>query len=359
MKKKLYFLLPSKCTKPVGGYKVVYEYANRLSEDNYDVTIIYPALLDTEHLGLLKKIKRFLIYCKVWLTKDYSCRVWFSLSRLVKELWVYQFTEKYFKENDIVFATSVETAIFLMNAGRLKTTKLFYLIQNYEIWLGDEELLLSTWKANFKKIVISPWLKDIALKHDQDALLIENGFDFDYFNLTNPIEDRSPYTVAMLYHTSQYKGCKYAFEALSLLKEGLPQLKCLIFGVYDRPDFLPEWYEYYKEPGREAHNKIYNEASIFIAPALMEGFGLTLAEAMQCGCAVAATDIGGYAAVCKNLDTALVCPPENSRALADALLTLINNRDLRISIAKRGNEYIKQFTWQRAYSKLKEYIEEQ
>jgi glycosyltransferase involved in cell wall biosynthesis len=205
--------------------------------------------------------------------------------------------------------------------------------------------------------VIAPWLYDIAAKYDQEAELIENGFDFDYFKLMKNIEDRSPFIVSMLFNDMEKKGCKYAFQALKTVKNKIPQLKCLIFGVNDRPSYLPDWYEYYKMPDKTTHNMIYNTASIFIAPALIEGHGLTQAEAMQCGCAVIATNIGGYRVNCINNKTALLCEPANSLMMADLIIKLIEDNDLRMTLAKNGYEYIKQFTWERAYKKFKSFIE--
>ena len=49
--KKICFVLPRYVRHPIGGYKIVYEYANRLVKDNYQVYILY--LNDT---ALNKKI---------------------------------------------------------------------------------------------------------------------------------------------------------------------------------------------------------------------------------------------------------------------------------------------------------------
>ena len=43
MKKRILFLLPSIGVKPIGGFKVIYEYANRMVADGFDVGIGYPA----------------------------------------------------------------------------------------------------------------------------------------------------------------------------------------------------------------------------------------------------------------------------------------------------------------------------
>lgn len=43
-KKKIIILLPCLAWSPVGGFKVVYEYANRLVAVGHEVTIVYPLI---------------------------------------------------------------------------------------------------------------------------------------------------------------------------------------------------------------------------------------------------------------------------------------------------------------------------
>ena len=43
--KSVVFLLPCSASVPVGGFKVVYEYANRLAKDGFLVYIVYAAQL--------------------------------------------------------------------------------------------------------------------------------------------------------------------------------------------------------------------------------------------------------------------------------------------------------------------------
>jgi glycosyltransferase involved in cell wall biosynthesis len=116
---------------------------------------------------------------------------------------------------------------------------------------------------------------------------------------------------------------------------------------------LPEWFEYYENPDRETHNSIYNNASIYIAPALVEGFGLTVGEAMICGCAVVATRIDGYSVLCRDNETAVMCAAANSDDLARAITGLILDRQLRIKIATEGHQTISAYTWDSAYAKMK------
>jgi glycosyltransferase involved in cell wall biosynthesis len=143
-----------------------------------------------------------------------------------------------------------------------------------------------------------------------------------------------------------------------MVKKQFSSLKCLLFGGFKRPDYLADWYEYYQTPNKKTHNYIYNTASIFIAPAILEGFGLTPGEAMQCGCAVAASNNGGYSVMCKDNETALVCESANSHALSEIIIRLIKDDNLRKTIAYNGHEFVKKFTWKRAYGEFKQIIEE-
>ena len=81
---------------------------------------------------------------------------------------------------------------------------------------------------------------------------------------------RDKFAVVMLYHEMERKGCKYGFEALELVKQRYPQLKVTLFGTPELPTDLPEWYEYYQRPDREMHNRIYNEAAIFLGTSNIE-----------------------------------------------------------------------------------------
>lgn len=42
---------------------------------------------------------------------------------------------------------------------------------------------------------------------------------------------------------------------------------------------MPGWMEYYRQPDRDTHNRIYNSSSIYLASSLQEGWGLTVGEA--------------------------------------------------------------------------------
>ena len=359
MKKRVTFLFPGIANRPIGGYKVVYEYANRLVNDGYAVNIIYPAYLyiegDTITSRCLKLLKAVVKYLYCLITRRFSCRTWFELDKRVKESIVPSLGESWCPKSDVYVATSVRTAIYLNEYK--KTNPKFYLIQHYETWHGiTDEKLIETYKYPFKKIVISKWLYNIVSQYDTNCQLIPNGFDFEFFKRTGKMEERDKYHVAMMYHTQDLKGCDDGFEALNIVKKKYPDLKVSLFGVYPAPENLPDWITYYRQPDKETFNKIYNSAAVFIGTSWSEGWGLTVGEAMMCGCAVACTDNDGYKEMAIDGTTALLSPIKNPTALANNVIRLIENDSLRLEISEHGYEYIKNFNWDSSYSKLKSYL---
>lgn len=359
MNKRISFLLPGMGEKPAGGYKVVYEYANRMVADGYDVSIIYPAYSFRYRqsalirwLRMLKALIRFLLY---GITGRYSCKTWFDLDERVRERWVYSLAERFVPVADVYVATAVRTSVYLNAYKQISNEQKYYFIQHFENWgeVTDEDVM-QTYHYKIRKIVIANWLKRIVEECGESCELIPNGFDFSYFHITTPICQKSKYKVCMLYHLSEWKGCADGFKALTIVKENYPQLEVNLFGVPPRPEGLPDWYHYYQQPDQETHNRIYNEAALFVGPSWTEGWGLTVGEAMMCGCAVACTDNLGYMEMATDGETALLSPIKDVEALANNILRLIGDDELRYRIAENGYRNIQQFTWERAYSNVRE-----
>lgn len=91
--------------------------------------------------------------------------------------------------------------------------------------------------------------------------------------------------------------------------------------------------------------QILGRADIFVAPNLGgESFGIILVEAMAAGCAVLASDIPAFAAVCGK-DAGLLFPPGDASALAQQLQLLIDDVPLRTNLSAKGVERAKDFDW--------------
>ena len=359
-KKDIVFLFPTIDPYPIGGYKVAYEYADRFAREGYTVHLIYPYVLNytakKQHRGRIWWIKTQLSFtCKMMLGKLKNAE-WFHFTTPVDRRIVCNISDKSIHgicKQALFIATAMETAYDISTVSGISKTNAFYLVQGFETWHGrTEKEVYNSYRLPLNKLAISHWLQKKVESTGEKAVLIQNGLDFSYFSLTTLPEDRSAYEIAFLYHKDDRKRCDDILAALSLVKTQIPELHVMAFGTPDRPQTLPDWYTYYQKPDKETHNMIYNTAAIFVAASEQEGWGLTPCEAMQCGAALVCTDIGGYQEFAFAHKTALLSPVGNIRALADNIITLMQDDSMRIRLAKAGNAYIQRFTWESAFSKL-------
>jgi glycosyltransferase involved in cell wall biosynthesis len=68
--------------------------------------------------------------------------------------------------------------------------------------------------------------------------------------------------------------------------------------------------------------------------------GRVLLEAAASGLPIIATDVGGTAEILQHQESALLIPPANPTALAEAILRLANDAELRSRLAKKARSQI-------------------
>jgi starch synthase len=92
--------------------------------------------------------------------------------------------------------------------------------------------------------------------------------------------------------------------------------------------------------------QILSHATAFACPSLYEPLGIVNLEAMACGTAVVASDVGGIPEVVADAQTGLLVPPNNPAALAAALNTLVAGPDLAAAMGRAGRERaVSEFSW--------------
>jgi glycosyltransferase involved in cell wall biosynthesis len=149
------------------------------------------------------------------------------------------------------------------------------------------------------------------------------------------------------------KGVVYALRAFALLRQRFPNLRLRLVGrlredgpaqrALDELGLAP----YIDQVSRVNQAELvayYNEASVFMAASLYEGFGLPVAEAMACGTSVVVSDGGALPEVVG--EAGVVVPRGDVDALATAVGALLDSLESRGVFERLGPERIRNvFSW--------------
>jgi glycosyltransferase involved in cell wall biosynthesis len=343
---RITFVLPMFLPTPAGGFKVVYEYANRLHRRGHKVAVVHPrSLVESGEHGWIDAGKQWLWPWKLrW--RHRPLVPWFPVDPGVRLLLTPDLREERIPDGDVIVATAFQTAFPVAQYGAEKGRG-YYLIQSYEDWMGEEEEVRKSWQLPLQKIVVSRWLERRAheLGEGVRTVRIPPGLDREEFRLREVIQRRRRPRVGMLAHPLTIKGTRDGVTALGLVRQRIPNLEAVLFGTTSRPLDLPEWIEYRQSPSPTALVALYNECQVFLHPSHLEGWGLPAVEAMACGCALVAAHNEGVDDFAEDGVTARLVPIRSPERLAEALEQLLTEEALRHRLAEAGLRKVAEFDW--------------
>jgi glycosyltransferase involved in cell wall biosynthesis len=333
---RVVFLLPRFSASPVGGFKVVYDYAAYMLGQGVDVQVWHLSeVAESWRQGPARELLR-----RATGAATISGRAnWHPLLQTGAVSVTNQLRPRALNQVDRVVATSWETAEILARK-RVDLSKDTYFIQSYESWSGPVNRVDATWRLPMRRIVIANWLLEKARQMNVEAVHVPNAIDLSTFALTQPLDAPARCEVGMLWHPARVKGSDVGLAALQAVRERRA-VDVVLLSAHARLKAVPKWITWLQAPSSEQLVEYYNSCKVFVSPSRMEGWALPPAEAMACGAALVSTDIGGVADYAKHDLTALLSPPEDGAALAAAVLSLLANNDRRLEVAARGHSLIR------------------
>ena len=180
--------------------------------------------------------------------------------------------------------------------------------------------------------------------------LLFNGVELEPYANATAWPTEAP-TIFFLGRHEPRKGLAVLLEAMGDLPAGVrlwvggdgPETAALRRQVAG--DVRIEWL------GRLSHREKVQRlraADVFCAPSLHgESFGIVLIEAMAAGTALVASDLPGYANVARGGVDALLVPPGDPRALAEALNQVLRDDELACTLVAAGRERAAEFSMDR------------
>lgn len=136
------------------------------------------------------------------------------------------------------------------------------------------------------------------------------------------------------------------FEAVKKIRNSIDNLKVLTLG--DGPT-KKQMEAYCRENGldgvvkfmghiEDVENYVPYMDVFCLVPNSNEGFSNSILEAMAVGRPVIATDVGGNAEAVLHNETGFVIPPDDSELLAESILTLYSDKELRLNMGERARK---------------------
>lgn len=157
------------------------------------------------------------------------------------------------------------------------------------------------------------------------------------------------------------KGLVYLIDALPSILARHPSARLKIVGDgQERQKIqrlvarlkLKDQVEFLGAVKNEALPAIYRAADVVVFPSVVagdgdrEGFGLVLVEALGCECAIVVTDLPAMRDIVSDGQNALVVPQKDTDQLAQHIIDLLDNPQLRRRLGETGrNSVLKRFDW--------------
>ena len=196
-----------------------------------------------------------------------------------------------------------------------------------------------------------------VLGEDQEVHVLPNGIDVDRWRNTAPVPNYAtgdPITIVSVARLSQRKRMVPLVEMLSSARRQVPAeipMRALLIGQGSERGKIEraiakhglDWVEL---PGLMTHDQIletYDLASMFVASAVLESFGIAALEARTAGLPVVGFAQSGVSEIVTDGQEGLLATDDAGMAAAIAKLT--TDHGLRTKITSHNRETVPPFSW--------------
>jgi alpha-maltose-1-phosphate synthase len=207
---------------------------------------------------------------------------------------------------------------------------------------------------------------------EERVRVIHNGIDLKTWKPSSAVATRKAFGIDGDYilfvgRTSRQKGMVHLLEAMNHVDPGVRLVCCT--SAPDTPEIEEEIAAKVKQTPRclwintllreEQYIELYSNCTVFCCPSVYEPFGIINLEAMACERPVVASRVGGIPEVVVPEKTGMLVPPGDAKALADALNSVLRNRDRAREMGLAGRKRVEeQFSWTSIAAKTAQMYEE-
>lgn len=188
---------------------------------------------------------------------------------------------------------------------------------------------------------------ELGIEAPERIRTIHNGIDVGAFTVSDRTAERrrlgfddSTLLIGAVGRLAPQKGYIYLIQAFQLLAERFPSARLVVAGIGPLASELEGAARRLGVAGRVDFLGFRRDVAgllaafdVYTQPSLWEGHSISLIEALAAGRPIVATDIDGNREVVDHGETGLLVPPEDPKALADAIENLLTNPGLARQLA--------------------------
>ena len=209
-------------------------------------------------------------------------------------------------------------------------------------------------------IGVAPMVMEYFKDFKGNKQIIPNGINLEAFNPNNPkIEKYLDGKINLLFvgRFEERKGLLYLLKSYKIIKEKHDNVRLIVIGEgplrkqcdnYIRENNLKDVVFEGKKTGEDVA-RFYNTCDIYVSPAHFgESFGIVLLEAMASQKPVAGfANLGYYQLLKGTKGEQFLAKPRDTEELAQKILMLVENENLRKEMGDWGLEHSKNYSWKK------------
>jgi len=215
---------------------------------------------------------------------------------------------------------------------------------------ADESKFLRPYKDKITLIPNGINIKDFQISYSKEKCRSKLGLSAD------------KNVILFLGSLVPYKGPDILLNAFSRVNKEIPNAELVFAG---RGEMQVELEKLSKRLNIEKNVKFagfieedlkpfyYKAADIFCLPStnMGESFGIVNLEAMACGIPIISSKLGGIPDVVNDMENGILVKPGDPESLADALIFLLENKDIRKKMGTDGRKKVEEYSWEKIAEK--------
>lgn len=204
-------------------------------------------------------------------------------------------------------------------------------------------------------VIARHMIEDFGVPHER-IRFIPRSVDLSKFKYLSPDKRTGKtFNVGIIGRLSPIKGHLYFIKAMAKVARIHPKVKIWIvgdspsskdaykdqlrlltkrLGLEDCTDFLGTQ--------KDVPSILEHLNCLVLATTTQEAFGRVIVEAQACGVPVVATAVGGVIDIIENNKTGLIVPPADPQAMAEAIIKIINDKELVLKLAQEAYKKVEE-----------------